>query len=92
MDAPDIVITGEVRNRARHAQDAGIAARRKTHHLCRLCQQLASGIIGRTDFCQQIAVNFGIGSKPGLRIAVGLPLPRGANPRAHLRRSFRRWR
>ena len=83
MNPSDMVVAGEVRNRPCHAQDAGIAARRKPHRLSRLCQQLSPGLIRRANLCQQIAVNFGIGSKPSLRVAVGLPVPRGTNPRAN---------
>ena len=84
-----MIVPCQIRNRPRHAKDAGISARRKAHRLSRLRQQLSPRFIRRANLGQQIAVNFGIGSKAGCLIAACLPVPRSTDPRANLSRPFR---
>jgi two-component system response regulator AlgR len=90
VHAADVFRAGQVGNGAGHAQDAGIAARRKPHRLGRLEQQLPSGLVGRGKALQQVAVQFGIVAPSRAFQPGGLAGAGGGHPRGDLLRSFRR--
>ncbi len=68
MDPAHLFGACEVGDGPCHAQHSGVAARRQTHGLGRLEQQLAAGFVGRGVRFERLAIEFGV---PGVVLLLG---------------------
>lgn len=91
MDPPDIGRPGEIGDRPRDPEHAGIAARRQPHRLGRLGQQGAPGIVGSSHRLEQIAIGLGIGAGGFVGVTPRLDLPRRHDAPRDFRRSLGGW-
>lgn len=79
MDAAGGFRARQIGNRARHAQQAGKAARRQPHFFRRIHQQRAPRIVGRGEPVQRLAIQRGIIAHMGAVQARILHRTRGAD-------------
>lgn len=95
MNAPDGRLVVEIGERARHLEDAVIAASRKLHLLRRIPQQLQTGGIRLGDGFDHRGRAAGIGDDPlhaGALETLSLPLPGASNTQRNIGALFRRRR
>ena len=92
MDPPDLLGSGEVRNRPRDSQNPMEAARGKPHRCSSIGKELATGLVGRGRLLQHLAIRLGVCPDTGPVIAVRLDAPGASYSLRHFAAPLRRRR